>query len=124
MRKGNGYELYGDGSALALSGPRALLMQAANTAERAGLGELLQRVHGARLQLHEDEYVFAGPGGQIPGHPRGRIGASRFSAPNSSTKGAAAVHAVLYGGMYSERKSVPKKYLERKFSFWSRSSAG
>jgi transcriptional regulator with XRE-family HTH domain len=31
----------------------ALLMQAADTAERAGLGELLQRVHGARIQLDE-----------------------------------------------------------------------
>ena len=31
---------------------------------------------------------------------------------------------VLWEGMFSEQKSVPKKYLERKFSFWSRSSAG
>jgi hypothetical protein len=29
----------------------ALLAQSADTAERAGLGELLQRVHGARLRL-------------------------------------------------------------------------
>jgi hypothetical protein len=31
---------------------------------------------------------------------------------------------VLWEGMFSEQKSVPKKYLEWKFSFWSRSSAG
>ena len=31
---------------------------------------------------------------------------------------------VLWEGMFSEQKSVPKKYLEQKFSFWSHSSAG
>ena len=31
---------------------------------------------------------------------------------------------VLWEGMFSEQKSVPKKHLEQKFSFWSHSSAG
>ena len=33
-------------------------------------------------------------------------------------------HEMLYKRMFSERKRVPKKYLERKFFNWSRSSAG
>ncbi len=33
-------------------------------------------------------------------------------------------HVMLYDGMFSERKAVPRKYPEAKFSFWSRSSAG